>query len=284
MSDRYAVIGHPITHTQSPRIHRLFAQQTAQEIEYDALLAPLEGFKDTLGRFFSDGGCGANITVPFKQEACAMVSRRTERAQRAGAVNTVTLSSSNSTNSTKAIGELEGDNTDGVGLLHDLIDNHGVMLQGVTVVLIGAGGAARGVLGPLLEAKPARLVVANRHATRAQELEKAFADLGPIRACRLDEIPESVDVMINATSASLSGESLTLPTRSVGSHTVCYDMMYANEPTLFMRWARQLGSRRQIDGLGMLVEQAAEAFRIWRGVSPVTGPVITQLRREMLVL
>lgn len=275
MSDRYAVIGHPISHTKSPRIHRLFAQQTAQEIEYDALLSPLEGFQETLTRFFSAGGRGANITVPFKQEAWAVVSRRTERAQRAGAVNTISLNS---------LREMEGDNTDGVGLLRDLIDNHGIMLDGATVVLIGAGGAARGVLGPLLEAKPMRLVVANRHAARALELEKAFSDLGPIRACRLEEIPESVDVMINATSTSLTGESLALPTRSVGSHTVCYDMMYANEPTLFMRWAQQQGSHRQIDGLGMLVEQAAEAFRIWRGVSPVTGPVIAQIRREMIVL
>lgn len=272
MVDRYVVIGNPIAHTKSPRIHRLFAQQTAQDVEYDALLAPLGEFQATLTRFFISGGRGANITVPFKQEAWGLVSRRTVRAQRAGAVNTIIPHST---------GELEGDNTDGIGLIRDLVNNHGVTLQGARVVLLGAGGAARGVLGPILDAKPARLIVANRHLARAQELEKEFADGGVIHACRLDDIPEAVDLIINATSAALVGESLALPPRAVVSHTVCYDMMYANEPTLFMQWAQHHGSSRQMDGLGMLVEQAAEAFRLWRGVSPSTGPVIAQLRREM---
>lgn len=247
--------------------------QTAQDIQYDVMLAPLDRFGETLAQFFGSGGCGANITVPFKQEASSFVNKRSLRAQLAGAVNTITRLPS---------GDLEGDNTDGVGLLRDLQGNHGVNLKGAIIALIGAGGAARGVAGPLLEAGAAHVVVANRNPARAHELADAFAGIGSIRACALEDLTDAVDVMINATSSSLTGAPLRLPSQSVGPHTICYDMMYAREPTAFMYWARQQGAARQFDGLGMLVEQAAEAFRIWRKKAPETAAVIARLREELV--
>ena len=273
MPDRYVVIGNPIAHSKSPRIHHLFALQTGQDIQYDLLLAPLDGFRETLAHFFSHGGCGANVTVPFKQEASNVVHTLSARACAAGAVNTIVRLPS---------GLLEGDNTDGIGLLRDLQSNHGVVLKGAVVALIGAGGAARGVAGSLLDAGAAHVVVANRNLARARDLVDAFAGIGSIRACALNDLPVAVDIVINATSSSLTGAPLRLPSHCVGSHTICYDMMYASEPTAFMEWARQLGAARQFDGLGMLVEQAAEAFRIWRNKTPETVPVIAKLREELV--
>lgn len=272
MPDRYVVVGNPIAHSKSPRIHRLFALQTAQDIQYDRLLAPLDGFGETLAQFFSNGGCGANVTVPFKQEASSFVHKRSARAHLAGAVNTIARLSS---------GDLEGDNTDGAGLLRDLQNNHGIALKGARIALIGAGGAARGVAGPLLEAGAAHVVVANRNPARARQLVDAFAGIGSIRSCGLEDLPVAVDVVINATASSLTGAPLRLPSHCVGPHTICYDMMYASEPTPFMNWGREQGAARQFDGLGMLVEQAAEAFRIWRHKTPETAAVIAQLREEL---
>lgn len=268
--DRYGVFGNPIGHSKSPLIHRLFAQQTGQTLSYEALLAPLDDFPAFARHFFSTGK-GANVTVPFKEEAFALADSLSERARRAGAVNTLQRLPD---------GSLLGDNTDGAGLVRDLRVNAGVSLAGRRILLLGAGGAVRGVLEPLLAEKPAMLVLANRTVEKAEQLSRAFSDLGEIYPSGFDWLEEPVDLIINGTSASLSGElppiagSLVRP-----GHTVCYDMMYGKEPTAFCRWAEAQGAARALDGLGMLVEQAAEAFQLWRGVRPQSAPVLAEMRR-----
>jgi len=270
MTDRYAVMGNPVAHSKSPHIHTLFAHQTGQDIEYSAILVEPGGLAGAVEEFHSSGGRGLNITVPFKAEAWTLAARRSERAEMAGAVNTLVLDST---------GEYSGDNTDGAGLVRDLTLNHGCTLTGQRVLLVGAGGAAQGVIEPLLAEQPALLVVANRTAAKAVELARRFCELGRIEGGGLDA-PEgqSFDAIINATAASLSGTVPALPASVVSAATWCYDMMYSDEPTAFVHWGREHGAAHSLDGLGMLVEQAAESFYLWRDVRPDTGPVIAALR------
>ena len=269
MSDRYGVFGHPVAHSKSPAIHAAFAAQCGHDLSYEAILAPLDGFADSLCAFVAAGGRGANVTVPFKEEACRLATRLTPRAAQAGAVNTLAFDSSG----------MLGDNTDGAGLLRDLSNNLGCRITGQRLLLLGAGGAARGVVGPLLEARPAALVIANRTAARAADLAERFAGRGPLRACGYPDLAgESFDLVINATSASLGGETPCLPERVFASGSLAYDMMYGRGETPFLLLARAQGAARLADGLGMLVEQAAEAFRFWRGVLPDSAPVLAMLR------
>ena len=270
--DRYCVFGNPIGHSKSPLIHRLFAAQTGEPLIYDALLAPLDDFPGFARAFFREGR-GANVTVPFKEEAFRLADALTERAARAGAVTTLKKLDD---------GRLLGDNTDGAGLVRDLTVNAGLALRGQRILLLGAGGAVRGVLEPLLAERPAELVIANRTVARAEELARLFADLGPVVASGFDWIDAPVDLIVNGTSASLAGELPPISPRLIApGHTVCYDMMYAKAPTAFNRWAAEQGAARTLDGLGMLVEQAAEAFFLWRGVRPDSAPVLAELRRQL---
>lgn len=271
-NDLYAVVGHPISHSKSPWIHSHFARQTGEPVEYTAIQAPLDGFEHTVRDFFARGGKGLNVTVPFKEQAWAMADRRTARAEKAGAANTLYQDSE---------GRLTADNTDGAGLVADLDHNHGLSLAGEKVLILGAGGAVRGVLGPLLAQKPAAVTIANRTPAKAHTLVELFgAEAGATRlaGCGFDELTGTFDLIINGTSASLQGELPPLPKGLVGSGTRGYDMMYGQEVTPFNRWLLDEGGRLGIDGLGMLVEQAAEAFAVWRGVHPKTAPVIAALR------
>lgn len=272
MTDQYVVFGNPIAHSKSPLIHRLFAEQTGQALEYQTSLAPLDRFT-AFARHFFETGLGANVTVPFKEEAYRMADQLTERGRRAGAVNTLVR---------QADGSLLGDNTDGAGLVRDLKINHGVALKDQRILLLGAGGAVRGALEPLLGEEPYVLVVANRTLEKAEQLAREFAELGPILPAGYGWLDEPVDIIINATSASLSGElPPILPSLIQPGETFCYDMMYAKEPTAFCRWATEHQAGQAVDGLGMLVEQAAEAFYLWRGVRPDSAPVLAELRRLM---
>jgi shikimate dehydrogenase len=272
MTDRYAVMGNPIAHSKSPRIHTLFAAQFGHDIDYRAILVEPGHFVQAVTEFQAQGGKGLNVTVPFKEEAWALAATRSVRAQCAGAVNTLVLDPD---------GSHYGDNTDGVGLVRDLKNNQGCELAGRSVLLLGAGGAARGVIEPLLDEKPSLLVIANRTPGKAVELARKFNESGPVEGCGLDALAgRSFDVIINATAAGLRGEVPTLPPGVVQRHSWCYDIMYADVPTAFMRWAQERGAERTLDGLGMLVEQAAEAFFLWRGARPATEPVIHTLRQR----
>jgi len=269
--DRYAVFGNPIEHSKSPFIHARFAEQTGQQLIYTAERVDVGDFNNAVARFAENNGKGLNITVPFKQDAWQLATQRSERAERAGAVNTLVINGA---------GDYFGDNTDGVGLVRDLVRNHKLELEGKRILIVGAGGAVRGVIEPLLAVKPASLTIANRTREKALQLAEDFSDLGNIRGHGMDEFgTDSYDIIINGTSASLSGELPELPATLINENTFCYDMMYAKEPTAFMRWARQQGAKRVVDGKGMLVEQAAESFRIWRGCEPETAPVIEALAR-----
>jgi len=270
MTDRYAVMGNPVAHSKSPRIHTLFARQTGQDLEYSAILVEPGGLAAAVGDFHAAGGRGLNITVPFKEDAWALAARRSTRAERAGAVNTLVLTPA---------GDHFGDNTDGVGLVRDLVHNHGCPPAGRRVLLVGAGGAAQGVIEPLLEERPALLVIANRTPEKAVALARRFRALGLVEGCGLDGTGgQAFDIVINATAASLAGAVPDLPGSVVRRDTWCYDMMYGDEPTAFVRWGRAQGAAHAVDGLGMLVEQAAESFYLWREVRPDTGPVIATLR------
>jgi shikimate dehydrogenase len=269
--DRYAVFGNPIEHSKSPFIHTRFAEQTGQQLIYTAERVDAGDFANAVARFAENNGKGLNITVPFKQDAWQLATQRSERAERAGAVNTLVINGP---------GDYFGDNTDGVGLVRDLVRNHKLRLEARNILIVGAGGAVRGVIEPLLAGKPASLTIANRTREKALQLADDFSDLGNISGCGLDEFgADSYDIIINGTSASLSGELPALPATLINENTFCYDMMYASEPTPFMRWARQQGAKHVVDGTGMLVEQAAESFRIWRGCEPETAPVIEALTR-----
>lgn len=268
--DRYAVVGNPISHSKSPDIHALFAEQTKQSMSYDRIELPRDGFVDGVKEFFAQAdNKGLNVTVPFKEEAFELCEGLSDRAKRAGAVNTLYCN---------AEGALFGDTTDGVGLVNDLTRNHQIELEGAKILLVGAGGAARGVLQPILEEKPALLTVCNRTLSKVDTLIQAFADLGEIQKSAFDALDSKYDLIINASSASLSGSLPPIPEGVIGSKTIVYDMMYGNEVTVFNNWALSHGARKAIDGLGMLVEQAAEAFCIWRGVRPETKAVIASLR------
>jgi len=271
MTDRYAVFGNPIAPSKSPQIHAAFAAQAQQNMIYERQQVEIGQFNPAAREFFDNGGKGLNITVPFKLDAYAFASQLTERAQQAGAVNTLAL---------QLDGNILGDNTDGVGLVTDIVDNLGWQLSNRKILLLGAGGAVRGVLGPLLAQKPASIVVANRTALKAQELATLFGN--NIKACGFDAlVGESFDIVINGTSASLAGDLPPLPANLLNTGACCYDMMYGAKPTVFMTWAQQYGASSVADGLGMLVQQAAEAFYVWRGVRPQTTPVIAQLRAQL---
>lgn len=272
MTDRYAVCGHPIKHSKSPRIHRLFAEQCGQDLAYGALEVPAENFVAMVGEFFAQGGKGLNCTVPLKELAWRYASATTPRAALCKAVNTLAL---------QADGGILGDNTDGAGLLADLTANHGIAVGGARILVLGAGGAGRGILGPLLGQAPARLVVANRGIDKALQLAEEFAGLGPVQGCGFDALAgQQFDLVLNATSTSLSGGLPPLPDGLLAEWACCYDLAYGNEPTAFVRWGTAQGAAQSLDGLGMLVEQAAEAFCLWRGVRPETRPVIALLEAE----
>lgn len=269
MTDHYAVFGNPIAHSKSPVIHAAFARQTGQNMDYKAILTPMDGFRESVRAFQAEGGAGGNVTVPFKEQAFDLADERTTRAQAAGAVNTLKFEGN----------MILGDNTDGVGLVRDLTANLGVLLKGQRVLLMGAGGAARGVVLPLLEEGPAELFIVNRTAAKATDLARSFADAGAgvVDGGGYESLAgKNFDVVINATSASLGGELPPLPDDILAPSAWAYDMMYGRE-TPFTAFARIRGAR-VADGLGMLVEQAAEAFHLWRGVRPETGPVIQLLR------
>lgn len=270
MPERYAVMGNPIGHSKSPRIHALFARQTGEDLVYDSILVSTAGFAAAVTEFAAAGGRGLNVTVPFKLQAWNRVDRRTTRAERAGAVNTIAMTSAG----------LLGDNTDGAGLVRDLRHNHGVRLHKRRILLLGAGGAVRGVLPSLLAEAPAELIIANRTRERAESIAASFADLGQVTINSLPGLAgERFDLIINGTSAGLHGEIPALPEDLRVDGATAYDMVYGEAPTAFCRWALRHGAARALDGLGMLVEQAAESFLLWRGVRPQTAPVIQALRQ-----
>jgi shikimate dehydrogenase len=270
--DQYGVIGHPVAHSWSPFIHGMFARQTGEHLVYRLHDVTAEHFRNYVLEFFSRGGSGLNVTVPHKVAAAELANELTPRAERAGAVNTLMLKRDN---------RLLGDNTDGAGLVHDLRDNLSLELGNRRVLIAGAGGATRGVVAPLLMLRPAELVVANRTAERAEAFAASFLDLGTVRGCGFEELGEQpYDLVINATSASLSGEVPAIPANVLRPETVCYDMAYGRTETAFLKWAREHGCTRAFQGWGMLVEQAAESFHLWRGVRPQTAPVLAALRER----
>lgn len=267
MTDRYAVVGNPVAHSLSPEIHAAFARETGQDIAYTRLLAPLDAFARTVETFRAGGGKGLNVTVPFKGEAFRLATERTERALAAEAVNTLRFDD----------GRVHGDTTDGPGLVRDIVDNLAVPLAGKRVLLVGAGGAARGVIQALLDTGIETLVVANRTVARARELAERFgSEVAPRGFDALGDA--GFDVVVNATSASLSGEAPPLATGVFAPGSLAYDMMYGKGETPFLAAARAAGAAQLADGLGMLVEQAAESFLVWRGVRPQTAPVLAMLR------
>jgi shikimate dehydrogenase len=271
LPDQYVVFGNPIAHSKSPAIHARFAHQTGQNIGYEKRLAPLDDFAGSVRQFIAAGGLGANVTVPFKLEAYKLASVLTPRAQAAGAVNTLKFEH----------GQILGDNTDGFGLVRDIVGNAGVVLARQRVLLMGAGGAARGVILPILSEEPAQLVIANRTLERAVELAQSFsAKPGQLTASRFEDLSGQFDVIINATSASLSAALPPVPPALFHARSFVYDMMYGAKPTVFMQLAASHGASVR-DGLGMLVEQAAESFFVWRGVRPDTAPVHAWLRTEL---
>jgi shikimate dehydrogenase len=273
--DRYAVVGNPVAHSKSPQIHAAFAAQTGQAVRYEPLLAPLDGFAATVTAFRAAGGRGLNVTVPFKLEAHALADRLSPRAEAAGAVNTLAFGDDG----------IFGDNTDGAGLVRDLTANLGRTLAGRRILLLGAGGAARGAVLPLLMERPAELVIANRTEARAVELTERFraqADDTALRASSFAGLAGTAfDLVINATAASLAAEAPALPPGLYAPGALAYDMMYGKGDTPFMRAARADGAAAVADGLGMLVEQAAESFLLWRGVRPRSAPVLAALRAEI---
>lgn len=273
--DQYAVFGNPIKHSKSPAIHRVFAEQTTQQIEYKAICVEEDAFSETTKAFLQQEGKGLNITIPFKQEAWQLAAQRSERAELAGAVNTLYRNDQ---------GEICGDNTDGVGMVRDIVVNNGGVIKDKAVLILGAGGAVRGVLQPVLSELPSKLVIANRTLSKAQQLVDLMQPHTEVvlEACGFDQLAGmQFDLVINGTAASLQGEVPPLPDDLLEEQAWCYDMMYGAEPTAFCTWAEQHQAKAAIDGLGMLVEQAAESFFIWRGVRPDTAPVISQLRREL---
>ncbi|MDW6002292.1 shikimate dehydrogenase [Vibrio mangrovi] len=274
LNDRYAVFGNPISHSKSPFIQTLFARQTNQEMTYTAELAPVNGFKSTVDAFFSQGGKGCNVTVPFKEEAYAFADQLTERAKIAGAVNTLKKLDD---------GGILGDNTDGAGLVQDLLQ-HQVPLAGAKILLIGAGGAAKGVIHPLLAQSPDSIVITNRTFAKAEALAALFQESqvqAPVSALPMAEIHSKFDVVINSTSASLSGELPDITGDIFSEKSVAYDMMYGKGLTVFSQWAVEHGCAHAYDGLGMLVGQAAESFMLWRGIRPGTRQILSELRRNL---
>ena len=275
LPDRYAVLGNPVAHSKSPFIHALFAQQTGQAVEYGRVLCPLDGFVATVNQFVAEGGRGCNVTVPFKLRAPALAAHVTDRAALAGAANVLRFDR----------GGWWADNSDGVGLIRDIQQGAGVSLAGQDVLLVGAGGAGAGVLGPLLQARPARVVVANRTRATAQALVERHAAWAQayhcdLQASGLEDAGTSFQVLINASASSLQGAGSPVPARVLAAGALAVDLMYGPAAEPFLAWARAHGAQAR-DGLGMLVEQAAEAFHFWRGVQPETAPVLQALRTEL---
>jgi len=270
--DRYAVVGHPISHSRSPVIHRLFARQTGDHISYEAIDAEPVNFETAVRGFAAAGGRGLNITVPHKEAAFALADTHGPEASRAGAVNTISFTPD---------GRIHGDNTDGIGLVRDLLVNLNFPLGGRRILILGAGGATRGILGPLLDEAPDAIVIANRTLERAQALQALFDD-ERLSVCRFDDLvdAEPFDLILNATSAGLRGEQPPFPPSSVNGAGLCYDLAYSLKPTPFTAWAREQGAERVVQGWGMLIEQAAESFRIWRGVRPNTAEILEQLSAQ----
>lgn len=269
--DRYVVFGNPISQSKSPFIHTLFARQTNQSLTYSAEQPESDGFKFAAEQFFSEGGKGCNITAPFKEDAFQFADRLTERAQLAGAVNTLKKLDD---------GEVIGDNTDGEGLVQDLLQ-YQVGLKGARILLLGAGGAARGVIKPLLDQQPAQIVVANRTKAKAQTLAEMFKSYGSIEAASLSEVTSSFDVIINSTSSGLTGQLPDISPAIFASTSTVYDMVYKAGKTPFNQWALDCGVSVAYDGLGMLVGQAAESFMVWRGLRPGTKQILRELRKNL---
>ncbi|WP_435235997.1 shikimate dehydrogenase [Psychromonas sp. PT13] len=269
--DKYAVFGNPIKHSKSPFIHTLFANQTGQQIIYDVIEAPLDSFKENLDLFFNSQGKGCNITAPFKEQAYEYAQQLTERARLAGAVNTLKLTDD---------GILIGDNTDGAGLVQDLKNNH-IAIEEARILIVGAGGAARGVCGPLLAENPTELVIANRTYEKAQQLAALFPNDTRISACEIGQLSGTFNLIINSTSAGLHGQIPAINPDIIHPETAIYDMMYSAQITPFNAWAREQGARFVMDGLGMLVGQAAESFAIWRGLKPGAKQVLNELRQNL---
>ena len=266
--DRYGVVGHPVAHSRSPFIHGIFARQTEQDLVYRLYDVGPDDFDAFCAQFFGTGGRGLNVTVPHKAAAATFADELTPRAARAGAVNTLA----------RQDGAVLGDNTDGTGLVRDLRDNLRLDLRATRILILGAGGATRGILAPLLEQQPQDVVIANRTPDRAQGLAGVFGDLGSVSGCGFDDVPRRpFDLIINATSAGLSGSMPSVNPVVVADTTTCYDLSYARSATAFVRWAREHGCRQAVEGWGMLVEQAAESFEVWRGVRPETAPVLSLL-------
>jgi shikimate dehydrogenase len=270
--DQYGVFGHPVGHSLSPFIHGVFARDSGQQMSYRAYDVAPEEFTERVQSFFAGGGRGLNITLPHKIAAVEVAQELTGRAAHAAAVNTLALQGES----------ILGDNTDGVGLVHDLCDNLGLVITQRRLLILGAGGATRGVLAPLLGLEPAILVIANRTPQRAEALAAAFADLGVTQGVGFAYVGDTpFDLIINATSASLSGDIPPIPAGAIGPETVCYDLAYGRSAMAFVRWAQQSGCARAVQGLGMLVEQAAESFRLWRGVRPETAEVLAALKERV---
>ena len=268
MTDHYAVIGNPIEHSKSPAIHKMFAEQTGEDLEYGRILG--KDFEKDVKDFIEAGGKGLNVTVPFKEQAFQMATTLSDRAKTAEAVNTLLFKDGQS---------IEGDNTDGVGLVTDLGCNHLFNFAGSKILLLGAGGASKGVLRPLLEQAPAKLVVANRTASKAVALAEQVGAIGNVSGCGLDQLAgQRFDLIINGTAAGLTGDLPAIPDDCLEPGGWTYDMMYSTEPTAFVRWGKNHQAGKAVDGLGMLVEQAAESFYLWRNVRPETSQVIAALR------
>lgn len=270
--DNYGVMGNPIAHTKSPQIHAAFARQTGQLINYQAILVEQDGFNTALDEFQKQGGKGLNITVPFKEEAWKAADSLTKRAERARAVNTLWFDEN---------GQYCGDTTDGIGLIRDLTSNHNISISGQEVLILGAGGAVRGILDPLFDNNPARVLIVNRTLSRAEDLVSAFSDLGELTVGDYGDLKrQQFNLVINGTSASLQGIVPPLPADILRAGACCYDMMYASTDTAFVTWAKDHHAAKALDGIGMLVEQAAESFYLWRDVRPQTKPVIEMLRQK----
>jgi shikimate dehydrogenase len=268
--DQYCVIGNPIQHSKSPLIHQLFAEQTQQEMAYTAKLVALDGLELALNQLQAEGVKGINITLPFKHKAFRLASKLSERAQVAQAINTIKFNED---------GTIFGDNTDGIGLVRDILQNHHYGIAKKRVLVLGTGGAVRGILQPLLTEKPDQIVIANRSEAKATALAEEFSKDDSIISCPLQLLEaDGFDLVINGTSASLEGEMLDLPASILRKGAMCYDMVYGSDVTPFLTWAKDQGADICTDGLGMLVEQAAESFYLWRGVRPEVKPVLKNLK------
>lgn len=267
--DRYGVMGYPVSHSRSPVIHRLFALQTQQNMQYELLQVSPDQLENAVSQFGRTGGKGLNITVPHKSEIVRLVEDMSERARNAGAVNTLVFKDD----------QIYGDNTDGLGFIRDLQKNHNMQLQGANILILGAGGATRGIVAPLLGEKPDSIMIANRTLTKASALASHFSVDGPVSACRFSQVSTLpvYDLVINATSAGLKGEMPPYPEDAIHPNTLCYDLSYGLTSTPFSQWAADQGAARSVMGWGMLVEQAAASFELWRGVRPDTAPVLKQL-------